>query len=549
MRKLRDSWATTRVCKIVALAALILCMPAIAFANAKYAGIVVDAKTGKTLYASSADAYRYPASLTKIMTLYLVFEELEAGRLKLDSRLKVSKYAAGRPPSKIGVRAGRTIRVKDAILSLVTKSANDVATVVAENISGSEKKFAERMTRTARQLGMKKTTFRNPHGLPNSGQRTTARDMATLGRAIQERFPKYYGYFKTRSYKYGSKTYGNHNKLLGRVKGVDGIKTGYIRASGFNLVTSVNRDGRHIVAVVMGGRTGASRNAHMTDLIGRYLRKASRGKKTAPVIAKRQIAPVFAASKLRKPPVPTAKPGQKQLDVPASGTPMVLALAAPAPSVTAATPAPPPVPGFGDSVPVPPKMVGDRLDAAFSVAGALPPMPPEGRSENLTTNSISKSKLLQAARKQYPSNSRTSQRVKSVEIKTILVDPTPVETISASKVDGAASGANVTAVSKRADDGDETVTVATSDRTDIEPGWQVQIAATETESQAIAMLKRAKVKTGTALRGRPPYTEPVNADGDTLYRARFVGFENKTSARKACKSLKRAKFACFTIYQ
>ena len=251
-------------------------------ANPRYAAIVVDAKSGKVLFERYADAKRYPASLTKIMTLFIVFEELEAGRLKLDTPLKVSAYAAGRPPSKIGFKPGQTIRVKDAILALVTKSANDVAATVAENISGSQSAFAQRMTRTARAIGMRNTRFANASGLPDNRQVTTARDMALLGRAIQDRFPKYYTYFKTRSFKYRGRTYSNHNKLLGRVKGVDGIKTGFIRASGFNLVSSVKRDNRHIVAVVMGGRSGATRNAHMTDLIQTYLPRATRGRQTAP---------------------------------------------------------------------------------------------------------------------------------------------------------------------------------------------------------------------------------------------------------------------------
>ncbi|MCV0429648.1 MAG: serine hydrolase, partial [Roseibium sp.] len=380
MRFLRNARAVARIGKVLALGVLLLGAPAAALANSKYAGIVVDAKTGKTLYASSADAYRYPASLTKIMTLYLVFEELEAGRLSLSSRLKVSKYAAGRPPSKLGLKAGKTIKVKDAILALVTKSANDVATVIAENIGGSEKKFAERMTQKARQLGMKKTTFRNPHGLPNSGQRTTARDMATLGRAIQEHFPQYYGYFKTRSYKYGGRTYGNHNKLLGRVKGVDGIKTGYIRASGFNLVTSVNTNGRQIVAVVMGGRSGASRNAQMTKLINRYLPKARRGKKTVPMIAKRSSKSTYVAVAMKNPPLPASKP-VKEVTPAAEGAPMVLALAAPAQASVSPVPsapapvaaeataqtAPETIPGFGDAIPVPPKLVKQRFDSTFAV--------------------------------------------------------------------------------------------------------------------------------------------------------------------------------------
>ncbi|MET1410797.1 SPOR domain-containing protein [Roseibium sp. HPY-6] len=563
MRFLRKTRIFARAGKILVLSALALSLPAAALANPKYAGIVVDAKTGKTLYASSADAYRYPASLTKIMTLYVVFEELEAGRLSLSSRLKVSKYAAGRPPSKLGLKAGKTIKVKDAILALVTKSANDVATVVAENISGSEKKFAERMTRTARSLGMKKTTFRNPHGLPNSGQRTSARDMATLGRAIQEHFPQYYGYFNTRSYKYGGRTYGNHNKLLGRVKGVDGIKTGYIRASGFNLVTSVNRNGRQIVAVVMGGRSGASRNAQMTKLINRYLSKASRGKKTVPAIAKGGAAPIFVASALKSPPLPQAKPGSQP--APATGSPMVLAFnssAKPAAAVPAPAPTPqsatsaaaqrPTVPGFGEAVPLPPKLVKQRFDETFAVATALPPIRRENQDLDLTTNSVSSKVLLAAAQEKTTrsagaASARQNQPAppKTITVKTVAIETVPAPEVGSKPV----KIATASAASPIAESRGDTVTVATSDRPDIEPGWQVQIAASETENQAVALLKKAKARTGAALRGRSPYTEPVEANGQTLYRARFVGFDTKSSARRACRTLKKAKFACFAIYQ
>jgi D-alanyl-D-alanine carboxypeptidase len=547
MRFLRNSRPLARTGRILALGALLLSIPATAMANPKYAGIVVDAKTGKTLYASSADAYRYPASLTKIMTLYVVFEELEAGRLSLDSNLTVSKYASGRPPSKLGLKPGGTIKVKDAILALVTKSANDVATVVAENIGGSEKKFAERMTRTARQLGMSKTTFRNPHGLPNSGQRTTARDMARLGIAIQERFPQYYGYFKTRSYKYKGRTYGNHNKLLGRVRGVDGIKTGYIRASGFNLVTSVNTGGRQIVAVVMGGKTGASRNAQMTKLIGRYLPKASKGPKSAPLVATLGVQPTFEAALLETPPLPVAKPGA--LPRPATGAPMVLAFEAPAPAAVLvpkavpSAPVPAAVPGFGTNVPLPPKAIKRRFDSTFSVANALPPIPPESPDTPLTTNSITRTALLQSAKDSQDRPSGTQETLgqpmpsRSVKVETISVDTIAVEpeTVSVAAIEP--------------DDPSDTVTVATSDTAEAEAGWQVQIAAAESESKAISMLKNAKARTGTSLRGRVPYTEPVESGGQTLYRARFVGFESKTAAWNACKSLKKANYACFAIYQ
>ncbi len=536
------------ILRTAALCAALTLLPATAQANPKYAGIVVDAKTGKTLYASSADAYRFPASLTKIMTLYIVFQEIEAGRLGLDTRMNVSKYAAGRPPTKIGVRAGRTLKVKDAILALITKSANDASTVIAEHISGSESAFARRMTQTARQLGMSKTTFQNPHGLPNSAQRTTARDMATLGRAIQEHFPKHYGYFKTRSYTYGKTTHRNHNRLLGSVKGVDGIKTGYIRASGFNLVTSVNTGGRSIVAVVMGGRTGKSRNAQMIKLINRYLSRASKGKRTATPIPRPGGIEIFVASDMKNPPVPAGKPGRKPIV--ATGQPVVLANSASPLTVTAPGAVPTPnrkVPGFANGVPVPPKSVKHRLDTTFAVATALPPIPPSSPGAPVTTQSIDSTMLLAAARESSGLTGPASQT------RAPIAPATPVEVVPAANIDEPvetlAAAAVVPSSGIEEDTSSDSVTVATSDTPDLAPSWQVQIAAAESETGAIQLLKKAKTSAGSALRGKAPHTEPVESNGKTLYRARFVGFETKTAARNACKSLKRAKFACYAIYQ
>jgi D-alanyl-D-alanine carboxypeptidase len=234
-------------------------MPATSFANKEtwfsgFSTIVVDAKTGEVLDSSKADELRHPASLTKIMTLYLLFAELEAGRLKLDSKIKMSAEATSQPPSKLGLKSGQTIEVEDAIKAVVTRSANDIAVAIAEVIAGDEASFARMMTSRARSLGMMKTVFRNASGLPDADQVTSARDMALLGLAIQDRFPKYYPYFATRSFRWRGVAIGNHNRLLGSVDGVDGIKTGYTRASGFNLVSNVKRGNRHIVAVVLGGK-------------------------------------------------------------------------------------------------------------------------------------------------------------------------------------------------------------------------------------------------------------------------------------------------------
>lgn len=242
-----------------------------------FAAIVVDAHSGRTMYAVDETAPRHPASVTKVMTLYMVFEQLERGTISLDTEFRVSSRAAGMAPSKIGFRPGETIAVEDAIKALVTKSANDVASAIAENLAGSEEEFAERMTRKARQLGMSGTVYRNASGLPDREQITTARDLAILGRAIQDRFPRYYRFFQTRMFHYAGRAIGNHNRLLGKVEGVDGIKTGFTNASGFNLLTSAKLNGRHVIGVVLGGRSAASRDATMANLIRTNLAKASTG--------------------------------------------------------------------------------------------------------------------------------------------------------------------------------------------------------------------------------------------------------------------------------
>ncbi|MGL4406154.1 MAG: SPOR domain-containing protein [Notoacmeibacter sp.] len=277
------------------LAVSIALTPVAANAAAKGAVVVIDANTGKTLYSESADAQRFPASLTKMMTLYLVFERLKSGKLSKDSRVVFSKRAANASPSKLGVKAGASISIDQAILALVTKSANDVAIAVAEKIAGSESDFAELMTRKARQLGMSRTTFRNASGLPNANQVTTARDMARLGIALREHYPRYYSYFETRSFTFAGRKMANHNKLIGRVEGVDGIKTGYTNASGFNLVTSAQDGGRSIVAVVMGGKSGGSRDARMRQLVAAYLKKGSKndqGDLVAAVEAPKNVDPI-----------------------------------------------------------------------------------------------------------------------------------------------------------------------------------------------------------------------------------------------------------------
>ncbi|AYG66331.1 MULTISPECIES: D-alanyl-D-alanine carboxypeptidase [unclassified Rhizobium] len=259
-------------------------------AGTKYAGIVIDANTGNVLYSENADTLHYPASLTKMMTVYLTFEALEAGRITLDTPVVFSRNAAAQAPTKLGIGAGHSVTVREAILGIVTKSANDAAMGLGEMLGGSEEGFARLMNDKARALGMTRTTYRNPNGLPNTAQMTTARDQARLGVALREHFPQYYGFFSETSFRLGSRVIPGHNRLIGSVRGVDGIKTGYTRAAGYNLATSVKIDGRSIVGVVLGGASTPARDNQMRKLIAEYLPVASTKHIASNVIAQAPAA-------------------------------------------------------------------------------------------------------------------------------------------------------------------------------------------------------------------------------------------------------------------
>lgn len=281
------------------VAALSLALTSLAVAPAasaeKYASIVVDVDTKEVLHARHADAQRYPASLTKVMTLYMLFDALKAGELDLNDKLNVSRNAANQRPSNLKLKAGQKISVEDAIDALVVKSANDVAVVVAERLGGTEKRFAALMTAKAKQMGMKNTRFRNASGLPNSRQVSTARDLSILAERMMADHPAYYHYFQTKSFTWNGRTYKSHNKLLGKVDGVDGMKTGYIRASGFNLMTSAERDGRRVVIVMTGGRTAKTRNAHVKALVEAAFRAIDRSPETQRQVAQLRQRQAFEA--------------------------------------------------------------------------------------------------------------------------------------------------------------------------------------------------------------------------------------------------------------
>jgi D-alanyl-D-alanine carboxypeptidase len=250
----------------LALTALVVSFATVAVAK-PYSAFVAEIDSERVLYQHNPDDLRHPASLTKMMTLYLVFESLANGRISLQDPLWASRFGTTRPPSKLGLRVGDAITVEEGILALVTQSANDAATTLAEGLAGSEERFAEIMTRKARQLGMRNTVFRNASGLPDPGQVTTARDMFRLGKALIQDFPRYYRYFSTESFQFGGRHFKNHNHLLGRYYGADGIKTGFIHASGFNLVASAQRNHHRLVGVVFGGNTAARRDAHMEEIL------------------------------------------------------------------------------------------------------------------------------------------------------------------------------------------------------------------------------------------------------------------------------------------
>jgi len=439
---------------------------------ATQAAIVVDAKTGKVLYASNADARAYPASLTKMMTLYLTFEALEAGRVTLNTRITVSKYAASQPPSKLGVKAGGTITVKDAILSLVTRSANDMATALAEHLGGTESRFASTMTARARSLGMRNTTFKNANGLPNGAQVTTARDMAILGRALQDRFPTYFRYFKTTSFTYNGAKIGNHNRLLGRVNGVDGIKTGYTRASGFNLVTSVNLPDRNLVAVVLGGSSGSSRDAYMEKLVKQYVGKASRGPRTAPLILPNGvIGPADEPALIADLPTPRLRPEMVVTAYAAEQTGSIAAAAAAATEVATLTP---------DEF----RAQGDIADDGDDVVEGIP-LPAPAPIARIPANDTYAADLVEAA-----------ERLAAIP------------TMS---------------------------------------GWKIQLAAAPTQAAALSILQKAQTAGGATVADAAAYTEPVEKGSETLYRARFMGFADKSEAQAACAVLVKQKFACYAI--
>lgn len=543
----------------------------------QFASIIVDGNSGAVLQATSPDGLRHPASLTKIMTLYLLFERLESGKMKLDTEMPVSQHAADQDPTKLNLRAGQTIRVEDAIKGLVTRSANDAAVVIAEAIAGDEDDFAAMMTRKARALGMSKTVYRNANGLPNDEQVTTARDQATLGRAIQERFPRYYRYFSTTSFTWRGEQIRNHNHLLGSVEGVDGIKTGYTRSSGFNLVTSIRRGNRHLIGVVLGGRSGGSRDAIMRNLLAENIEKgatihtvaavternsaetstdvadasdtparpaAQVQAATAPEAPTSRLAPrlsTLAAATAAMPPAqlkPEAKPIESKIE--------------PAPLTNGVISSQPLslIPGSSEPMkPVRVKTVQVKAGAVKVASAAPTQVAPQVTNTIWPRNDVAETSGAVVARADIINKPEPAKaEVARTELPRQPAGFGTGNGILGVLPAGAAPAVAPVAKLASADPAPQPIQMsATTKPVVTHSGWIVQVGALESESEAQQRIEAARSSARGLLSKADPFTEPVVArDNRKLYRARFAGLE-RDQAEAVCRTLKRADISCMTV--
>jgi D-alanyl-D-alanine carboxypeptidase len=553
------------------LLAIALLVPASAEARGyprQYAGIVVDAKSGKVLFETSADVPRFPASVSKVMTLYILFQELSAGHITLATKFTVSPWAASAEPTKLGLRAGSQIAVEDVIRAIVTLSANDMARVVAENIGGSEGKFAERMTATAHALGMAHTTYVNASGLPDSRQITTVRDQARLGMAIYEHFPKFYAYFQTRSFQYGRRVYGNHNHLLG-VDGIDGIKTGYTGAAGYNLLTAARADDRHIIVVGFGFGNAGTRDATVRGLVRKYMPMARQGDylQTAmipvpgrqqrptvmvasvdPTIGLEAAAPsVVSGSSVTPMPVPAFRADDQILPEPVAYAPEPQAR----PGVPAGS-APSAATGVPMDIGVKPAV------AALSAIGE----PSRSRQPSAVPDVVGQwvnDVLLGAPPAPLGSTRRSAPLVPPVGIGD---KNEPIDLMTSGSVAGRQVAEATLAAQTAVPTSSGVAAPLVAAASPVVPGpdaaatdtaapapagaWIVQIGAAPTSDGAKQLLGTASGKIASLVDLRP-YVERFDKDGQTFYRARFIGFGGRDQATTMCDQLKRAKMSCLAM--
>jgi D-alanyl-D-alanine carboxypeptidase len=509
----------------------------------QFSSIIVDANSGATLTSTSPDGLRHPASLTKIMTLYLLFERLEAGKMTLDTEMPVSEHASEQAPTKLGLRPGQTIRVEDAIKGIVTRSANDAAVVIAEAIGGDEDTFARMMTRKARALGMSRTTYHNASGLPNDEQITTARDEATLGRAIQDRFPRYYRYFSTISFNYRGQQIRNHNHLLGEVEGVDGIKTGYTRASGFNLVTSIRRGNRHLIGVVMGGRSSGSRDAIMRNLLAANLDKASTTR-TAAAITERNSSDIDVADGNAPSRSMAQAPAAQDQSAPPARTTAASKIAAAISQATAA---------------VPPRTEPAPLTSGVIQSPSMTPIP--GSSEpmkpvRVKTVQVKAGPLKLAAagpsQPVAPVEGAAPPRVDVPETSSGILGVLPASSLPPSSTTSSTSSQQMMAYASPQPQPRETSQpaqqAAAAKPAVVRTGWIVQVGALDSENEAQQRIETARSRAKGLLSKADPFTETVVAkDNKMLYRARFAGLD-RDQAEAVCRTLKRSDISCMTVH-
>jgi D-alanyl-D-alanine carboxypeptidase len=510
-----------------------------------YASIVVDANSGAVMQATNADSPRHPASLTKIMTLYLLFERLEQGKIKLTTDLPVSAHAAVQAPSKLGLKPGESIRVETAIRAIVTKSANDVAVIVAEALGGDEANFAKMMTAKARALGMTQTVYRNASGLPEDQQITTARDQAVLGRAIQDRFPTYYTYFSTRTFEYRGASIRNHNHLLGAIEGVDGIKTGYIHESGFNIVTSVRRANRHILAVVFGGRSAEARDARVRSLIDNNINIAA-VKRTTPLVVEG-----WETAQARK----DTKEGR---DDDRTGSAPVVRVASVESMASPASDSPAP----GSTDPIKPNAVKTvTVHPATMYVASLSPLPSDNRQltpapavsnpANITTIATVRSEppLTPAASPAALAAAPPMSDTAPVAAPVVAAAP-PVSPQPAAPPPGAKPGVLGTLPAKVASAANAVPAAAPVSSSDAaikaRGGWLIQVGAFDDEKDAKERLEAALGKAKDLLGRANSFIERVAKGDKSMFRARFAGLE-KGQAEATCKHLKRSEIPCMLL--
>jgi D-alanyl-D-alanine carboxypeptidase len=479
--------------------------------TSQFAALVVDGNTGRILYARDETALRHPASITKVMTLYLLFEALDKGRLHLDSEIPISAHAASMAPTKLGLHPGQTIRVEDAIKAVVTLSANDVAVAIAEKLGGSEDHFCEMMTRKAHELGMGETRYVNASGLPDDEQITTAHDLSLLGRAIEDRFPRYYRYFSTRNFSYRGIAYRNHNHLLGRVEGMDGIKTGYTRSSGFNLLTSVRRDGHYIIAVVLGGASSSSRDRIMDDLIEAHIDDGSAHRVATAIAEKATDEDDDDDTQAQSRPAQQNETATQPLNAADVAKPTALSGAGNVPM-----PIERPRPAFISAAPKPEPLDDEDASADWARTKhvAFDGTTARANASTATPSSLGWIVGAQPARA-HEGDARYFDKTGKADAQHTAPDST-----------GALADAEAPA--------------------DMPSGWMIQIGATDDAAKANELIQRAKAENPAALSKAKSFTEKVQKGSETLYRARFAGLE-ADAAEAACKSLKRAGFACFAI--